>query len=89
MRKKLVSLGLVVILVLIALLFLYRNFDGSGQVQNEYSLQLAFPNLVFSFPVGLVTPEDGTNRLFVIEQEGTIRVFDNSENTTSSSVFLD
>jgi len=89
MRKKFVFLSLIITLSLVVLFLFYRNFDGSGQLQSEYSVQVAFPNLSFSAPVGLVTAKDGTSRLFVIEQEGTIRVFSNSENATSSSVFLD
>jgi glucose/arabinose dehydrogenase len=37
----------------------------------------------------LHSPGDGSNRLFVVEQAGTIEVFENSPNTTTSAVFLD
>jgi glucose/arabinose dehydrogenase len=50
---------------------------------------MAFPNLIFNQPVGLHSPKDGTNRHFVVEQPGTIRVFNNSATATSSNVFLD
>jgi glucose/arabinose dehydrogenase len=50
---------------------------------------LVFPKLVFNQPVGIVTPGDGTNRLFVIEQPGVIRVFENSQTVAESTVFLD
>ncbi len=51
-------------------------------------VDLAFPNLIFNQPVGIVTSGDGTNRLFVIEQAGIIRVFENSQTVSRSTVFL-
>jgi glucose/arabinose dehydrogenase len=62
--------------------------DGSGQAQSNYAVEVAFPNLAFNQPVGIVSSGDGTNRLFVIEQAGVIRVFENSRNIAASSVFL-
>jgi glucose/arabinose dehydrogenase len=50
---------------------------------------LVFPKLVFSQPVGIVAPSDGSNRLFVIEQAGVIRVFEKSQTVAESTVFLD
>jgi len=50
---------------------------------------LVFPKLVFSQPVGIVAPGDGSNRLFVVEQAGIIRVFENSQTVAESTVFLD
>jgi glucose/arabinose dehydrogenase len=52
-------------------------------------IEVAFPNLLFSSPIGLYNAGDGTNRLFVAEQEGVIRVFDNSPNISIANVFLD
>ena len=91
MKKKIliISSSLILILSLIALFLSWRSFDGSGQTQNEYSVAVAFPNLTFNFPVGIISACDGTNRLFVFEQQGTIRVFENSVNTATSKVFLD
>ena len=50
---------------------------------------MVFPKLVFSQPVGIVAPGDGSNRLFVIEQAGVVRVFENSQTVAESTVFLD
>ncbi|MFW9882363.1 MAG: PQQ-dependent sugar dehydrogenase, partial [Candidatus Thorarchaeota archaeon] len=55
----------------------------------NYDIQIAFPNLTFTRPVGIYDPGDETNRLFVVEQGGLIRVFENYENTSDSQVFLD
>ncbi|MHA2143498.1 MAG: PQQ-dependent sugar dehydrogenase, partial [Candidatus Thorarchaeota archaeon] len=52
-------------------------------------LETAFPSLSFSLPVDLQNANDGSDRLFVVEKSGVIRVFNNSHATTSSIVFLD
>lgn len=49
----------------------------------------AFPNLTFSLPLFLTHAGDGTNRIFVVQQRGLIRVFPNDSNTTSIQTFLD
>lgn len=49
----------------------------------------AFPKLTFSDPVEFTHANDGTNRVFVIEQAGRIRVFDNNESTASAGTYLD
>lgn len=50
-------------------------------------LEIAFPKLRFERPVFLT--HAGDQRIFVVEQEGVIRVFDNSEEASSCSIFLD
>lgn len=55
----------------------------------QYTVVEAFPNLTFKRPTDLQSPRDGTNRLFVLEQDGVIRVFENSPAVRSSAVFLD
>ena len=66
----------------------WKTPDLLGQTQSAYLVDLAFPKIVFKQPVAIVTPSDGTNRLFVIEQAGIIRVFENSPNVATSTVFL-
>ncbi|MBI1937624.1 MAG: PQQ-dependent sugar dehydrogenase [Ignavibacteriales bacterium] len=53
------------------------------------SIQPAFPNLSFEQPTDIQHPPDGTNRLFVLSQPGTIYVFNNDPNTSSKKIFLD
>jgi glucose/arabinose dehydrogenase len=55
----------------------------------QYRLVEAFPGLVFRRPTDLQSPRDGTNRLFVLEQDGVIRVFQNRPGEKNSAVFLD
>jgi len=70
----------------LALLLVFTAAHGQSQLQ----LQVAFPNLLFSRPVDLQHPGDGTDRIFVVEQKtGLIKVFDNDANVVSTKVFLD
>ncbi|MFD2570392.1 PQQ-dependent sugar dehydrogenase [Spirosoma soli] len=49
----------------------------------------AYPKLTFSAPVEYTHANDGTNRVFVVEQAGRIRVFDNNPNAASAGTYLD
>lgn len=72
-----------------------KLFDGSLSVipydrpLAELQLENAFPNLTFNRPVEFTHAGDGSNRVFVLEQEGKIRVFDNITSTKSAGVYLD
>lgn len=55
----------------------------------QYELENAFPNLEFNNPLYLTNSGDGTNRLFVVEQNGRIMVFSNSSTASTSKTFLD
>ncbi|MCZ6702024.1 MAG: PQQ-dependent sugar dehydrogenase [Ignavibacteria bacterium] len=68
-----------------ALLFLvFTSFLNSQAL-----LQEAFPNLAFTRPIDLQHAGDGTDRIFIVEQEGIIKVFPNSGSVASASTFLD
>jgi len=56
-----------------------------GQVQ----LTNAFPSLTFTRPILLTHAGDGTNRVFVAQQDGYIRVFANDSAAGSALTFLD
>ena len=71
-----------------ALFLSWKIPELSAQTQSAYLVDLAFPKLSFNQPVGIVNPGDGTNRLFVIEQPGVIRVFENAPTVAQSTVFL-
>jgi glucose/arabinose dehydrogenase len=49
----------------------------------------AFPSLTFSSPVDIQHSGDASNRIFVVEQAGVIKVFDNKSTAPGSSTFLD
>ncbi len=57
--------------------------------QKELSLVEAFPNLSFERPVDFQSAKDGSNRVFVVEQEGIISVFENNSTVNKKDVFLD
>ena len=52
------------------------------------TIENAFPNLNFNHPVGIYIAPDSTNRCFVLEQAGIIKVFENNQTTASYEVFL-
>ena len=56
---------------------------------SQVVIEEAFPNLVFTQPVDLQYAPDGSDRLFVVEQEGSIYVFENDALVTDKSIFLD
>ncbi len=63
-------------------------FVSGASLNAQFTLQNAFPNLTFSSPVFLTHAGDGTDRIFVIEQAGRIKVFPNSSNTLLAKEFL-
>ena len=69
--------------ILTILLLTFQNLFAEFNVIN------AFPNLSFDDPVGIYNSGDNTNRIFVIEQEGRIKVFENNPNVENSITFLD
>ncbi|HMN17434.1 MAG: T9SS type A sorting domain-containing protein [Ignavibacteriota bacterium] len=70
------------LIVLLLILISTSNFA-------QFNFRVAFPNLSFSDPLDLQNAGDGTNRIFVVEQDGRIRVFPNDENAQSTKLFLD
>ena len=56
---------------------------------SQYSLEVAFPNVSFSFPTDMQNAGDGSNRLFIVEQGGLIKVIENDTTVSSSKTFLD
>ena len=73
--------------LLFPLLFIFFANILCAQVTYE----AAFPNLTFDFPIEIQHAGDGTNRLFVVEQTGRIKVFPNSDAVSDAdqSIFLD
>jgi len=65
--------------------------DEEGDNTDEVSLTVinAFPNLSFSQPLDLQVADDGTNRIYVAEKGGTIKVFENNSQATETETFLD
>lgn len=67
------------------LLLIIMTTLGYSQIE----IQVAFPNLSFTRPVDFQHANDNSNRIFVVEQQGMIKVFENNQNISNSTVFLD
>lgn len=70
-------------------LFIFLLIISAISTNAQYNFQIAFPNLTFTNPVDLQNASDGTNRLFVVEQAGRIKVFPNNSSATTAKIFLD
>lgn len=56
----------------------------------QYTATRAFSQLpAFTKPIEMTFPDDGTNRLFLVQQRGVINVFPNNQTVTTTKVFLD
>ena len=58
-------------------------------LKSDCNIENAFPNLSFEDPVGIYHAGDNSNRLFVLEQQGQIKVFANDESASNAQTFLD
>ena len=52
------------------------------------SVERAFPEMSFERPIIVTHANDGSDRVFVAEQEGVIKVFANDPDAEESDVFL-
>jgi glucose/arabinose dehydrogenase len=62
--------------------------DIAGAEGDALALVNPFPNLSFNQPLDFQSPDDDTNRVFVVEKGGRIVVFNNDAGTTSTTDFL-
>ena len=62
---------------------------ASPQGPPALAVARVFPNLTFSQPVALLQAPNDASRWFVVEQGGTVRVFENQPQVTTSAVFAD
>ena len=62
---------------------------GISDAGGGYTFTNPFPDLTFDKPVDLKNAGDGSDRLFVLEQEGRIVVFDNDASEDTLLTFLD
>ena len=89
MKNYLAFCSLAVIIMLISCNSSEKDSDPVNTVTGTYKLTPAFPNLSFNTPVELTSPNDNTNRIFVINQKGIIHVFPNQSDVQSAFSFLD
>jgi glucose/arabinose dehydrogenase len=87
-KKRYILLVIVLLCALVISIFVQLDPKAGGQTSSEYAVQAAFPDLTFNQPDGILPDPNNANRLFILEQEGMIRVFD-TQNASTSTVFLD
>ncbi len=61
----------------------------SDPVPQQMKLERAFTGLDFSSLVGLYAAPDSSDRIFVVERNGRIFVFENRNDVTTATLFLD
>jgi len=64
-------------------------FITGTSIKAQFTLQNAFPNLSFNGAVFLTHADDSTDRIFVVEQAGRIKVFPNNQNASVAREYLD
>ncbi|MCM4154265.1 glucose dehydrogenase, partial [Arenibacter sp. N53] len=69
--------------------FLFVFLSAAALCQSQVTYEDAFPDLSFEFPTEIMTAGDNSGRMFVVEQAGRIKVFQNSESTSVADTFLD
>jgi uncharacterized repeat protein (TIGR03806 family) len=62
---------------------------GTPDAQPTLGVEKAFPHVKFTRPVEFTHAGDGSDRVFVVEQDGRVRVFPNRPGTKETRVFLD
>ncbi|HYG40125.1 MAG TPA: PQQ-dependent sugar dehydrogenase [Cytophagales bacterium] len=60
----------------------------SSCFSQELDIKEAFPNLKFDYPVEFIPLQDGSKRIFVLEQKGIIKVFKNETSVKETKDFL-
>jgi glucose/arabinose dehydrogenase len=73
------------VLKFILLLFLLVNYPNLAQ----YNFEIAFSDLTFSNPLDFQNANDGSDRIFIVEQAGKIKVFPNQTDVSTTKTFLD
>ncbi len=75
--------------ILLSLLFAFSYLPENRTRPADYKAVEAFPSLNFDSPVDFTFANDGSPRLFVVEQRGIIRTFENKPEVKNHEVFLD
>jgi quinoprotein glucose dehydrogenase len=81
--------GLAVGLVLVGLVPPAAHGEGVDETPLPVKLVRAFPHLKLRRPTVITHAGDGTNRLFVVTQQGVISVFPNDQEVKEAKIFLD
>jgi glucose/arabinose dehydrogenase len=88
-RYKALIIAIVILSSSTLMLFAYLNLQAVAPESGTLQIIEKFPNLTFERPLDLQSPNDGTNRLFIVEQTGRIFAFENTPTVNESILFLD
>ncbi len=99
MMKIIVNKQILIISILSLILFACGSDNVDIDTDNDDDIEIpltpasleivdAFPSLRFDRPVDFQSPNDNSNRIFVVEQRGVISVFLNDSEISESEVFL-
>lgn len=77
------------ILYALACIFLVASSCASNAQSGSVEIVQAFPSLFFDQPTDIQNANDGSDRLFVCEKGGLLKVFSNDPNANSTETFLD
>ena len=70
------------------LLFILLTACSGNLFSQPYQLVNAYPNASFSSPLYVTHSNDGTNRVYVVEKNGIIKVLPNDSTTSDVRVYL-
>lgn len=90
-RMKLLQRSLIfpVALLVTSLNAQAQDASPSADKPLPVSAERAFPNLTFERPIVVTHANDGSDRVFVAEQDGVVKVFPNDQECEEATVFLD
>ena len=88
-RYKALIIAIVILSSTMLVLFSYLATHPVTPENETLQIIEKFPGLTFERPLDLQSPNDGTNRLFIVEQTGRIFVFENTPTVNESTLFLD
>ncbi len=74
---------------LTSILFTISVLFASNTAIPAIELEPVFSSVSFDSPVFLTHAGDSTNRIFIVEKKGIIKVFPNQENISQAKIFLD
>jgi len=76
---------------LLGLFFLFVAFLNSAPVtQGQIAeFEQVYENIEFDFPLGIRFPDDGTNKAYIVERAGIVKVLDNEPDVEEVGIFMD
>lgn len=75
--------------ILLTVLSLLTGSLGVSLAQGSHQLALAFEKLKIERPISVIIPEDGTKRMFLVQQRGKVVILPKDETSAEAPTFLD